>query len=212
MRTDYVRARDNVRLATDMHLPDGAGPFPVILERTPYGRDIASRSEVTAADPKPASRADLAGYFNRAGYAVVYQDTRGRHGSEGRFVKYLADAEDGFDTCAWLVGQDWCDGRICTMGLSYAAHTQAALGCLDPPRLGCTGARLGRVLRFLAGRHPSIGRVRAQAGDLGAQASAALAGSGGRSGDARGAGGGGHPRLVRADAVEAGTLAAAPPS
>jgi putative CocE/NonD family hydrolase len=135
MHTDDVPARDGVRLATDIHLPDGTGPFPVVLERTPYGRDVVSRSEVTAADPKPASRADLAAYFNRAGYAVVYQDTRGRHGSEGRFVKYLADAEDGFDTCAWLVGQSWCDGRICTMGLSYAAHTQAALGCLDPPGL-----------------------------------------------------------------------------
>ena len=105
MRTDYVHARDGVRLATDIHLPDGAGPFPVILERTPYGRDVVSRSEVTAADPKPASRAELAAYFNRAGYAVVYQDTRGRHGSEGRFVKYLADPEDGFDTCAWFTGQ-----------------------------------------------------------------------------------------------------------
>ena len=45
------------------------------------------------------------------------------------------DGEDGFDTCAWLREQSWCDGRICTMGLSYAAHTQAALGCLDPPGL-----------------------------------------------------------------------------
>ena len=66
---------------------------------------------------------------------MVYQDTRGRYGSEGRFVKYLSDGEDGFDTCAWLRDQTWCDGRICTMGLSYAAHTQAALACLDPPGL-----------------------------------------------------------------------------
>ena len=50
-------------------------------------------------------------------------------------MKYLSDGQDGFDTCAWLVAQPWCDGRICTMGLSYAAHTQAALGCLDPPGL-----------------------------------------------------------------------------
>ena len=37
--------------------------------------------------------------------------------------------------CAWIVAQDWCNGRIGTMGLSYAAHTQASLGCLDPPGL-----------------------------------------------------------------------------
>jgi putative CocE/NonD family hydrolase len=134
LRTEMVPMRDGVRLATDIHLPDGAGPFPLILERTPYGRHLPSRSEITAANPhEPASRADLAAYFGAHGYAVVYQDTRGRHGSEGRFVKYLSDGEDGFDACAWLVAQPWCDGRICTMGLSYAAHTQAALGCLDAP-------------------------------------------------------------------------------
>jgi putative CocE/NonD family hydrolase len=125
--------RDGVRLATDVWLPTSAGPFPVVMERTPYGRTETSRSEITLADPKPASRGELAAGFTAAGYAVVYQDTRGRYGSEGVFVKYLSDGEDGFDTCAWLREQPWCDGRICTMGLSYAAHTQAALGCLDAP-------------------------------------------------------------------------------
>ncbi|MGH7044107.1 MAG: CocE/NonD family hydrolase, partial [Acetobacteraceae bacterium] len=153
IKTELVAMRDGVRLATDIHFPEGvpqsegtrqsesagqpegAGRFPVLLERTPYGRGIASRSEITVTDRTPASRAALAAPFVAAGYVVVYQDTRGRYGSEGRFVKYLADAEDGFDTCAWLRAQPWCDGRIVTMGLSYAAHTQAALGCLDPPGL-----------------------------------------------------------------------------
>jgi len=31
--------------------------------------------------------------------------------------------------------QSWCNGRIGTFGLSYAAHAQAALGCLAPPGL-----------------------------------------------------------------------------
>jgi predicted acyl esterase len=66
---------------------------------------------------------------------VVVQDCRGRHGSEGRFEKYTAEAEDGFDTVAWIHAQPWCSGRIGTMGLSYAAHTQAALAALDPPGL-----------------------------------------------------------------------------
>ncbi len=131
--TEMVSVRDGVRLATDVHLPDGPGPFPVVLERTPYGRAEVSRSEVTASDPVPISRHDFAGIFTAHGYAVVYQDNRGRHGSEGKFVKYLSDGEDGFDCCAWITAQPWCDGRICTMGLSYAAHTQAALGCLNPP-------------------------------------------------------------------------------
>ena len=73
--------------------------------------------------------------MSRHGYAVVYQDCRGRYRSAGRFTKYLSEAEDGYDTLAWLMRQSWCNGRIGTFGLSYAAHTQAALGCLDPPGL-----------------------------------------------------------------------------
>ena len=135
MKETMVPCRDGVRLATDVYLPDDAGPWPVILERTPYGKREVSRSEVTAADPVPITRPALAAYFTAHGYAVVFQDCRGRYGSEGVFEKYLADGEDGFDCCAWIMAQPWCDGRIGTMGLSYAAHTQASLGCLDPPGL-----------------------------------------------------------------------------
>jgi putative CocE/NonD family hydrolase len=137
MRRDefMVPCRDGVRLATDVHLPEGEGPWPVILERTPYGKREVSRSERSAADPRPQPREAVAAFFVGHGYAVVYQDCRGRWGSEGTFEKYLADGEDGYDCCAWIVAQPWCNGRIGTMGLSYAAHTQASLGCLDPPGL-----------------------------------------------------------------------------
>jgi uncharacterized protein len=128
-----VPARDGVPLATDVYRPEGAGPFPVILERTPYDKSAPSRSEITAADTVPRSRAAVARYFADAGYAVAYQDCRGRYRSGGGFTKYLSEAPDGYDTCAWLVAQPWCNGRIATMGLSYAAHAQMALGCLDPP-------------------------------------------------------------------------------
>src|ERR1700722_8163304 len=130
-----VEARDGVRLATDISRPEGSGPFPVILERTPYDKSAPRRSEIAADNPTPRSRAAVARYFVDAGYAVAYQDCRGRYRSEGGFTKYLSEAPDGYDTCAWLVAQPWCNGRIATMGLSYAAHAQMALGCLDPPGL-----------------------------------------------------------------------------
>ncbi len=66
---------------------------------------------------------------------MILQDCRGCHDSEGEFVKYLSEAADGFDACKWILAQPWCDGRIGTMGLSYAAHTQVALACLNPPGL-----------------------------------------------------------------------------
>ncbi len=137
-RDVMVTMRDGVRLATDVYLParDGqpvAGAFPVILERTVYGKGVTSRSEVSAHNPKPRTRAQVAEYFVRRGYVVVYQDCRGRYGSEGVFRKYLDDAADGYDTCSWLVQQPWCTGVIGTMGLSYSAHTPGALASLGAP-------------------------------------------------------------------------------
>jgi len=130
-----VPARDGVGLATDVYRPAGDGPYPVLLERTPYDKSAPSRSERTAAVAKPRTRSEVAHYFVRHGYAVVYQDCRGRYKSGGRFTKYLSEAEDGFDCLTWLLRQSWCNGRIGTFGLSYAAHTQAALGCLGPAGL-----------------------------------------------------------------------------
>jgi putative CocE/NonD family hydrolase len=133
-----VAMRDGVRLATDVYLPVAPGPstngrFPVILERTPYDKTAPSRSERTPSSPAPLGRAGVAAFFTRRGYAVVYQDCRGRYRSEGEFVKYLSDGNDGYDTCAWMVKQPWCNGRIATTGLSYAAHTQGALGSAGAP-------------------------------------------------------------------------------
>src|SRR5271166_4713584 len=125
---------------TDVFRPNRSGPSPVLLERTPYNKSAPSRSERAAAVAAPRSRAEVVAYFGWHGYAVVYQDCHGRYKSGGRFTKYLSEAEDGYDTLAWLMRQEWCNGRIGTVGLSYAAHAQAALGCPDPPGLACSGA------------------------------------------------------------------------
>jgi len=135
-----VAMRDGVRLATDIYRPasDGRlapGAFPVILERTPYDKRTPSRSERSVADPTPLGRAEVAAFFVARGYVFVYQDCRGTHNSEGLFTKYLSEGEDGFDTIGWIAKQAWCDGKVGTMGLSYAAHTQVAAACLNPPAL-----------------------------------------------------------------------------
>src|SRR3569833_1237111 len=133
-----VSLRDGVHLATDVYRPARsgkavAGRFPVILERTPYGRNVTYFRAITAGNPTPRSRAEVAEYYVRHGYIVIFQDCRGCHDSEGTFVKYLNEAYDGFDTCAWIRAQPWSDGHFGSLGLSYAAHTQVALACLNPP-------------------------------------------------------------------------------
>src|SRR5580693_3723791 len=85
--------RDGTRLNTFVFLPQSGGPrFPVILHRTPYGiaaADAKDKFDYTnawlpsAAEPMRGSI--LRGWRNivARGYVAVYQDCRGRHGSEG---------------------------------------------------------------------------------------------------------------------------------
>lgn len=131
-----IAMRDGVRLASDVYLPEGEGPFPVLLERTPYGKRRSNRADRTAAHPRVLSKPEIAAQFVDAGYAYVLQDCRGRYASEGEFTKYLSEGEDGEDTLAWILAQPWCDGRVGSLGLSYGAHVQAALACGNPPGLG----------------------------------------------------------------------------
>ena len=135
LRDVSVPMRDGIQLATDIYLPvQQTGPLPVIIERTPYDKAQPSRSEKRL-DGHHLSREEMAAAFVEAGFVVIFQDCRGRHGSQGTFTKYINEGEDGYDTLAWIIEQPWCDGRVGSMGLSYAAHTQLAMACLNPPGL-----------------------------------------------------------------------------
>src|ERR1017187_5500517 len=99
-----IPMRDGIRLCTDIFRParnsaPGPGKFPIILERTPYGKGYI---------------ADPANYFVTRGYVVVFQDVRGRYKSEGKWVAIRDDPNDGFDTAKWLGEQPWSDGNIGT--------------------------------------------------------------------------------------------------
>lgn len=135
MRDVMVPMRDGVRLATDITLPAGHGPFPTLLHRTPYDKSGARPSEISVREPVPKTNLEVAARLARAGYAVMTQDCRGRYASEGVFQKYMGEGEDGFDTLAWARQQDWCRGDFGTYGLSYSAHVQTALAVLQPPGL-----------------------------------------------------------------------------
>lgn len=131
-----VAMRDGVKLATDVYLPKQttSNTFPVVIERTPYNKSAHSRSEINLQGHK-ISRQEMAEAFTEHGFAVIFQDCRGRYRSEGEFIKYTREGEDGFDTYQWILQQSWCNGKIGSMGLSYAAHTQLAAACLNPPGL-----------------------------------------------------------------------------
>jgi len=130
-RDVMVAMRDGVKLATDIYLPTRNGKpvaerVPVILERTPYGKSGKTLRHASE---------EIANIYASRGYAVVFQDCRGRGKSQGEYVKYLSDGQDGYDCCAWVLKQSWSNGRIGTQGLSYGAHTTTALACLNAPGL-----------------------------------------------------------------------------
>src|SRR5450432_4234563 len=127
MKNVIVAMRDGVKLAADIYRPaaNGAaveGKFPVLLERTPYGKGAAA---VNAA----------AQFFVPRGYVVVVQDVRGRYQSEGRWRPIVDDPNDGSDTAAWIGAQPWSDGGIGAMGSSYGGATQHALAIGNAPFL-----------------------------------------------------------------------------
>jgi len=128
--TVMVPMRDGVRLATDIFLPEGEGPFPVVLARSVYGRGFGPAWGPTWLD---------------MGMAFAVQDCRGRGGSEGTDMGFFADgwgeAQDGDDTVAWLRVQPWCNGKIATFGGSALGIVQI-LAAPATPWITCQGIQV----------------------------------------------------------------------
>src|SRR5262252_3037774 len=126
-RDVMVPMRDSVRLATDLYFPAQgdrlvAGTYPVILEHTPYnkqGLGLVAKAK----------------FFARHGYVCALQDVRGRFASEGEWYAFAHEGPDGYDAVEWLGMQAWSNGKVGTIGASYAGSDQHALANLEPPHL-----------------------------------------------------------------------------
>ncbi|MFJ7205053.1 CocE/NonD family hydrolase [Streptomyces sp. NPDC098789] len=120
-----IPLRDGTLSSADLYLPESAGPVPVLIRRTPYGKSGA---------PGGASVDGLR--LVRCGYALLVQDVRGRFDSGGAFEPYWNEAADGADTVAWAVDQPWCDGTAGLFGRSYEAMAALLAAGERPPGLG----------------------------------------------------------------------------
>ncbi|MEE2737440.1 MAG: CocE/NonD family hydrolase [Planctomycetota bacterium] len=118
--TVTVRMRDGITLSTDIYRNSDNKSAPTILVRTPYNkRGVQS----------------TAARFVAAGYSFVVQDCRGRFESQGTFIPYNNEGQDGYDTIEWLQHQPWCNGRIAMWGSSYVGATQWQAAVEHPPGL-----------------------------------------------------------------------------
>jgi putative CocE/NonD family hydrolase len=148
-----VTMRDGVRLNTFVFLPREGGPrWPVILQRTPYGITAAEARDKTDCTKAwlPSAAEPMRGSILRGwraivahGYAAVYQDTRGRHGSEGEDRVYADDAADGWDTLEWIAAQPWTNQRVGVSGSSAGATTAFAAASTRHPSLRAFFAQAG---------------------------------------------------------------------
>jgi putative CocE/NonD family hydrolase len=119
-----VPMRDGITISADVYLPLAEGPFPTIVQWTPYE---STRDRFIA----------WGVFFARRGYAAVVVDVRGRYESEGELDPWVLDGVDSQDTLTWAAREPWCNGRIGTWGRSYGAAVQWQLAHVGHPNLVC---------------------------------------------------------------------------
>src|ERR1700733_12709364 len=129
-----IPMRDGIKLHAVILTPSGApGPFPILMDRSPYGVDGLTMASFYTRRPELA----------RAQYIYVGEDIRGRFKSEGTFElsrmvvdhsdpKVTDESTDAYDTVAWLIKNiPGNNGRVGVIGTSYDGALTMAAG-IDP--------------------------------------------------------------------------------
>jgi putative CocE/NonD family hydrolase len=148
-RTDYdytkrvvmILMRDGVKLYTVIAIPKGAKDAPIILTRTPY--NAAERMDEEESPHLLDSLMIGDDVWVKAGFIRVFQDVRGKYGSEGEYVMTPPptgplnpngpnDTTDSWDTIDWLVKHvPESNGRVGMIGSSYEGFT-VVMALLNP--------------------------------------------------------------------------------
>ncbi|WP_375393742.1 CocE/NonD family hydrolase [uncultured Sphingomonas sp.] len=138
---DYIKRevmipmRDGVKLYTVIVIPKTATNAPIVLTRTPYNAKARANriDSPSMLSMLPLSDED----FVKAGWIRVYQDVRGKYGSEGDYVvtrpvigplnqTKVDHTTDAYDTIDWLVNKanlPQSNGRVGMIGSSYEGFT-----------------------------------------------------------------------------------------
>lgn len=125
LRHVRIPARDGIRLAADVYLPDDTTPVPAVIQYQPYRKD-----DLVGTGPWQQR-------LPEAGYAFVQLDVRGSGASEGVSTdEYLpVEQTDGYDAVEWIARQPWCDGQVNFWGSSYSGFSGLQVASHQPPSL-----------------------------------------------------------------------------
>jgi uncharacterized protein len=132
-RVEMIPMRDGVKLYTVIVIPKGAKNAPILFTRTPY--DAAHRAARNQSERMLATLPQGDEVFVADGYIRVFQDVRGKYGSEGDYVmtrplrgplnhSEVDHSTDAYDTIDWLVKNiPESNGKVGMIGSSYEGFT-----------------------------------------------------------------------------------------
>lgn len=126
-----IPMRDAVILYADIYRPVLDGKYPVIVGRTPYNIE----RHYSPVYPSVPDAYEAPVFFSRRGYVFVFQDTRGRNESEGKWEPFRDDINDGYDTIEWAARQPWSNGKVAMQGVSGGGAIQWRAAMAAPPHL-----------------------------------------------------------------------------
>ena len=112
-----ITLKDGTHLASHVFIPSEGSTHPTILVRTPYGKH---------------QHDDEGAYWASNGYAVVLQDARGKWDSDGEYIPFFNEKNDGLETIDWITNQEWSNGEIGLWGSSYLSYC-AIVAVTDRP-------------------------------------------------------------------------------
>jgi len=136
-----IPMRDGLRLSALILFPKDRPrrDLPTILVYNPYLTESMIRSY-----------AEYVQSAIRNGYAVIFENVRGRYYSEGTYTFLIGAGKDGYDTIDWISKQSWSNGKVGTLGCSSGGEEQHKINAMRHPALAATvpmssGAGIGRV-------------------------------------------------------------------
>jgi len=122
---ERVVAKDGIELSLDLYLPVEPGRYPVLLTRTAADNNRYGRPGISL---PPAERWKA---IAAQGFIVAAGDVRGRGDSDGQFVPFMQEADDGVAVLSWLRALDECNGKVGVFGWGYGAFCAWAAAVAD---------------------------------------------------------------------------------
>ncbi len=153
-----VPLRDGTIIYVDLFHPKDGGKSAALVGWSPYGKHgLKSLAIMPGADVDPAWVSPYViwegpdpSYWCPRGYTIVSPDPRGAWSSEGTLSFWSrSEAQDGYDVVEWLASQDWSNGKVGMLGVSYLASSQWMIAATRPPSLAaiCPWEGLSDVYR-----------------------------------------------------------------